>query len=92
MDNKLLLEIANEVECETRGSSQGYESYDTWGCPDRSNKFLYLKYHLFDKGKNGFKLNDKIYIIEYRRANGHTNMAGTPDSIAVRSMILFDGN
>jgi len=84
MENEMLRTIAKEVK-----DNDGNESYDTWGDPERSNKFNNLKFHLTDKRINGFKIDGEIYVVEFRHSNGRTSMGGTPDSILVSELRLL---
>ena len=84
MEEKILIEIAKEVK-----ENDGSNSYDTWGNPERSKKFIDLKFHLTDKKINGFQINNEIFIVEYRYSNGITSMGGTPDSISVKELRLL---
>lgn len=84
MEKHLIEEIAEEVK-----SNDGSNSYDTWGNPERSNKFHQLKYYILDRGMNSFESNNEIFIVIFRNSNGITSMGGSPDSILVQSLKLI---
>lgn len=84
MEEKTLKEIVKEVK-----GNGGSNSYDTWGNTKRSKKYIDLKFHLIDQGKNAFKVNGEIFIVVFRYSNGITSMGGTPDSILVKELRLL---
>jgi hypothetical protein len=83
MEEKLIEEIISEVKRGDNGSGAGFESYDTWGSPDRSNKFHNLKYYVVDKGLNSIIYKGEIYVVSFDFSNGKTAMGATPDSISI---------
>lgn len=85
MDTKLIEEIISEVKPENSGA-EGFQNYDTWGNPERSNKYHQLKYHIIDKGFNSFSHGGELYLVAFRHARdsrGGMDM-GSPNTVEVR--------
>lgn len=89
MTNELIEDIISELKRGDQGSLEGFISYDTWGSPERSNKFHQLKFHIVDKELNSINYKGEIYLVKFRYSNGVCTMGGTPDSILIERLNAY---
>ena len=93
MKKELIEEIISELKSELKrgdqGQLEGFISYDTWGSPERSNKFDQLKLHIVDEDLNSIEHKGEIYLVKFRYSNSICSMGGTPDSIIIERLNTY---